>query len=153
MAFGTRAYPKPGRSTNLNRLLIKKKFNDCVRPGVEEVRARPRTESRELIKLDFPTFERPMKAISGNSPIGQSDAWKLLFRNSALGIFILQPDARTRSGWQANDAFNLMMQTDCLSAPWSCPQAGASLRWLPPGILPPARRASRRISSSALSLR
>src|SRR4029434_11204544 len=70
---------------------MRKKFNDCVRPGVEEVRARPRTESRELIKLDFPTFERPMNAISGNSPIGQSAAWKLLCRNSALIIFMLQP--------------------------------------------------------------
>src|SRR6185503_16831752 len=96
---------------------IRKKFNDCVRPGVEEVRARPRTESRELIKLDFPTFERPMNAISGNSPIGQSAAWKLLFRNSALVIFMLQRDTRTRSGWQPNDTFNLFTQTDCLSSP------------------------------------
>ena len=39
MAFGTRAYPKPGRSTKRKRSLILKKFNDCVRPGVEEVRA------------------------------------------------------------------------------------------------------------------
>src|SRR5258705_14025859 len=93
MAFGTRAYPKPGRSTNLNWLLIKKKFSDCVRPGVEDVRAKPRTESRELIKLDFPTFERPMNAISGTKPPGQSAGLKLLFRNSALVIFILRSSA------------------------------------------------------------
>src|SRR6185436_6279288 len=122
MAFGTRAYPKPGRSTNLNLRLIRKKFSDCVRPGVEEVRARPRTESRELIKLDFPTFERPMNAISGNSPIGQSAAWKLLFRNSALVIFILQRDARTRSGCQPNNAFN-NDANGLRVRPWFCPQA------------------------------
>jgi hypothetical protein len=59
-----------------------------VRPGVPDVRASPRTESRELIKLDLPTFERPINAISGNAPLGQSAGWKLLFKNSALVIFM-----------------------------------------------------------------
>src|SRR6266542_3428736 len=60
----------------------------------------PRTASRELIKLDFPTFERPIKAISGNAPPGQSAAWKLLFKNSALVIFMLQrePDQASHAG-------------------------------------------------------
>ena len=52
------------------------------------MRARPGAESRELIKLDFPTFERPINAISGNNPLGQSDTWKLLFKNSALVGFM-----------------------------------------------------------------
>jgi hypothetical protein len=68
--------------------LIVKKFSDCVRPGVDEVRAKPLTPSREFIKLDFPTLERPMKAISGFASDGQSLSWKALFRNSALVIFI-----------------------------------------------------------------
>src|SRR5688572_19748093 len=85
---GTRAYPKPGKSTKRKRSLMVKKFSDCVRPGVEEVRARPRTESRELIRLDLPTLERPRKAISGLGSRGQSASWKALFRNSALVTFI-----------------------------------------------------------------
>src|ERR1044071_5475531 len=61
-----------------------KKLSDCVRPGVEDVRARPRTESRELIKLDLPTLERPRKAISGFESRGQSSSLNALLRNSAL---------------------------------------------------------------------
>src|ERR1044072_4796531 len=84
MLPGTRAYPKPGKSTKRKRSLMVKKFNVCVRPGVDDVRASPRTESRELIKLDLPTFERPRKAISGLGSRGQSASLKALFRNSAL---------------------------------------------------------------------
>src|SRR5882762_10243681 len=67
---------------------MSKKFNDWVRPGVFDVRARPRVLSRELMMLDFPTLERPMKAISGFASRGQSLSWKELFRNSALVILI-----------------------------------------------------------------
>lgn len=55
------------------------------------MRAKPLTPSSEFIKLDFPTLERPMKAISGLASVGQSLSWKALFRNSALVTFILQP--------------------------------------------------------------
>src|SRR5258705_5062382 len=131
MAFGTRAYPKPGRSTNLNLLLIRKKFNDCVRPGVEEVRARPRTESRELIKLDFPTFERPMNAISGNCSTGQSAAWKLLFRNSALVIFILLPKLGAQTSGSASTFVEPSGKQDaCAPSPGSF----LSSRWSRIGI-------------------
>jgi len=68
--------------------LIEKKFNDWVLPGVEEVRARPRTASKELITLDFPTLDRPRKAISGLKSAGQSASVKALLMNSALVTFI-----------------------------------------------------------------
>jgi hypothetical protein len=42
-----------------------KKLSDWVRPGVLEVRARPDWRVRALIRLDFPTLERPAKATSG----------------------------------------------------------------------------------------
>src|ERR1044072_1217488 len=84
MLPGTRAYPKPGKSTKRKRSLMVKKFNDCVRPGVEDVRASPRTESRELIRLDLTTFERQRKAISRLESRGQSASAEALLRNSAL---------------------------------------------------------------------
>src|SRR6185503_7861228 len=67
---------------------MSKKFNDWVRPGVEEVRARPCTRSRELMRLDLPTFERPRKAISGFESRGQSSSLNALLRNSAVTTFI-----------------------------------------------------------------
>jgi hypothetical protein len=53
------------------------------------VRASPRTASKELIRLDLPTFERPRKAISGFESRGQSASAKALLRNSAVTTFIL----------------------------------------------------------------
>ena len=67
---------------------MRKKFKDCVRPGVEDVRAKPWTLSREFIKLDFPTFERPMKATSNRESRGQSASVKALLINSVLETFI-----------------------------------------------------------------
>src|SRR2546428_11954629 len=67
---------------------MRKKFSACVRPGVDDVRARPRTPSRELMKLDFPTFERPRKAISGLPSRGQSVGLNALLTNVALVIRI-----------------------------------------------------------------
>src|SRR2546425_11092066 len=75
---------------------MRKKFSDCVRPGVDDVRARPRTPSRELIKLDFPTFERPRKAISGLQSPGQSVSSNALLMNSALVTFIVLAAASCR---------------------------------------------------------
>src|ERR1044072_3618521 len=63
---------------------MSKKFSDWVRPGVDEVRARPRTWSRELMRLDLPTLERPRKAISGFGSRGQSSSLNALLRNSAF---------------------------------------------------------------------
>src|SRR6476646_11618131 len=88
MCWGTRANPNPGKSTNRNRSFIEKKFNDWVLPGVDEVRANPRTPSRELIKLDLPTFDLPRYAISGFESEGQSFSSKALFKNSALVTFM-----------------------------------------------------------------
>jgi len=44
--------------------------------------------SRELIKLDLPTFDLPRNAISGCESEGQSFSLKALFKNSALVTFI-----------------------------------------------------------------
>src|SRR5689334_7183108 len=85
---GTRAKPNPGKSTKRNRSFIEKKFNDWVLPGVDEVRANPLTRRRELIKLDLPTFDLPMKAISGFESEGQSFSVKALFKNSACVTFM-----------------------------------------------------------------
>lgn len=73
---------------------MSKKFSDCVRPGVEEVRASPRTWSKELMRLDLPTLERPRKAISGFASRGQSSSLKALLRNSALTTFIYEEVSR-----------------------------------------------------------
>jgi hypothetical protein len=70
---------------------MSKKFNACVRPGVLDARANPFTPSKELIKLDFPTFERPTKEISGRSAGGQCSSAKALFKNTALVTFIAPP--------------------------------------------------------------
>src|SRR5207249_6721849 len=67
---------------------MRKKLSARVRPGVPDVRARPRTLNKELIRLDLPTFDRPRKAISGLFSRGQSASLKPLFTNSALLILI-----------------------------------------------------------------
>src|SRR6266446_2985085 len=69
---------------------MRKKFRTCVRPGVDEVRARPRTPNNELIKLDLPTLDLPRNAISGMLSRGQSASFSALLRNSALVIFMVQ---------------------------------------------------------------
>jgi len=53
-------------------IIDQKEVEGLSSPGVLEVRAKPRTHSRELIKLDLPTFDRPRKAISGRASPGQS---------------------------------------------------------------------------------
>src|SRR5258705_8692301 len=88
MFLGTFAYPNPGRSTKRKWSSIRKKFNDWVLPGVEDVRARPCTANKELIRLDLPTFDRPRNAISGLASNGQSSSLKALLTNSALVTFI-----------------------------------------------------------------
>ena len=88
MARGTFAYPYPGRSTNRNCLLIRKKFRACVRPGVLEVRARPLTFNIEFIRLDLPTFDRPRKEISRTESTGQWASSNALLINSVLVIFM-----------------------------------------------------------------
>src|SRR6185436_18066867 len=78
---------------------MRKKLSICVRPGVDEVRASPRTPKRELIRLDLPTLERPRKAISGVASCSQSLSFSALLRNSALVIFIGQrapPSSRSK---------------------------------------------------------
>src|SRR5579863_531160 len=69
-SFGTRANPYPGRSAKtksgcgLPGRRTWKKLIVWVRPGVLLVLAFL-LPTRELIKLDFPTLDRPTKAISG----------------------------------------------------------------------------------------
>src|SRR5215213_3787903 len=51
-------------STRWKRSLMVKKLSCCVRPGVCEVRASVFRPVSALTRLDFPTLERPAKAIS-----------------------------------------------------------------------------------------
>ena len=60
-----------------------------VYPGVAEDMASPFLPVSILIRLDFPTLERPMKAYSGNVPPGHFLTSVLLMTNSALVISIL----------------------------------------------------------------
>jgi hypothetical protein len=70
------AYPYPGRSAKISEgrsfffspapSCSAKKLIARVRPGVEETCA-SLEPSRELIREDLPTFERPRNAISGAS--------------------------------------------------------------------------------------
>ena len=59
-----------------------------VFPGVEEVIARFLRPVNILMRLDFPTLERPMKAYSGNVPVGHFCTSVLLMTNSAFVISI-----------------------------------------------------------------
>ena len=62
-----------------------------VFPGVAEVMASPFLPVSILMRLDFPTLERPMKAYSGNVPAGHFRTSVLLMTNSAFVISILLP--------------------------------------------------------------
>src|SRR5438445_5113405 len=60
----------------------------CVRPGVFEVRASPFLSSSEFISEDFPTFDRPRNATSGNPSVVQCCLSYALLTNSAVKIFM-----------------------------------------------------------------
>lgn len=55
-----------------------KKLTICVLPGVRLVRAKFRLCSKELIRLDFPVFDRPINAYSGSSMSGSCSAFAAL---------------------------------------------------------------------------
>src|SRR5215471_4677228 len=80
------AYPYPGRSAKISSgrgfpgQRISKKLMLRVRPGVELVRA-SLVPTSELMTLDFPTFERPRKAISGTEGTGKWDTSVAAARN------------------------------------------------------------------------
>src|SRR5215472_12304677 len=76
-------------STSKRRAGPRKKINSCVRPGVLDVRASALRPVSALIRLDFPTFERPAKAIS-TPCIGGSAA------NTPAAALKLQSDANSR---------------------------------------------------------
>ena len=59
-----------------------------TKAGVDDVFASPFTPHNTLISEDFPTLERPMKAISGNSVFGHWSTFALLLANDADWIFI-----------------------------------------------------------------
>lgn len=67
-------------------LLMRKWLISMVFPGVAEVMARPFRPVSMLMRLDLPTFERPMKAYSGRLPAGHLRTSVLLIMNSALVI-------------------------------------------------------------------
>jgi hypothetical protein len=57
-----------------------------VLPGVADVMASLGLRVSMLMRLDLPTFERPMKAYSGFPSCGQRSMRVLLITNSALLI-------------------------------------------------------------------
>ena len=59
-----------------------------VLPGVADVLANLRLLVSMLIRLDLPTFERPMKAYSGFVSLGHIDTMGALSENSACLISI-----------------------------------------------------------------
>jgi hypothetical protein len=61
-----------------------KKFMIRVRPGVELVRAKFFLPTKELSKLDFPTFDLPTNAILGRGDPGNWSFRAALLRNLAL---------------------------------------------------------------------
>src|SRR5580658_8365984 len=69
-----------------------------VRPGVELVRA-SLLPTRELITLDFPTFERPRNAISGRLGSGKWAAFVAAARNCAITLML--KCAMGAGNWQA----------------------------------------------------
>ena len=77
---------------------MEKKFNAWVRPGVELVLASPLTLSRLFMRLDLPTFERPMNAISGRRPLGIDSGVAALAIKLAFLIFIRGPGGDLRAG-------------------------------------------------------
>src|SRR6476620_3525718 len=85
----TLAYPYPGRSAKINSGLgfpgqrTSKKLIERVRPGVELVLA-IFDPSRELITLDFPTFDRPKNATSGKVGAGKWPESNADIRNLAM---------------------------------------------------------------------
>src|SRR5258707_1804522 len=66
---------------------ISKKLMLRVRQGVELVRA-SFVPTSELITLDFPTFDRPRKAISGNSTAGKCAASVAAARNRVRTLML-----------------------------------------------------------------
>ena len=59
-----------------------------VFPGVDEVFASPLWLQSMLMRLDLPTFERPMKAYSGRKSFGHNSIVGLLSVNSEVLISI-----------------------------------------------------------------
>ena len=62
---------------------MEKKLINWVRPGVRDVFTRRLRLINVLIKEDFPTLDRPAKAISGRFPGGYCDGWVALVTNLA----------------------------------------------------------------------
>ena len=82
------AYPYPGRSTRYHSLLMRKWFTSLVLPGLLEVIASFLLRQSMLIRDDFPTFDLPMNANSGNFCFGFSETLVLLPEKRASVIFI-----------------------------------------------------------------
>src|SRR5579863_8723512 len=87
------AYPYPGRSAKMSSGFgfpgqrTSKKLMLRVRPGVELVRASLAPTS-ELMTLDFPTLERPRKAISGRVGAGKCAGSVAAARNLARTLMV-----------------------------------------------------------------
>src|SRR3954470_19371778 len=103
------AYPYPGRSAKISSgrgfpgHRISKKLMLRVRPGVELVRA-SLVPTSELITLDFPTLERPRKAISGIDGAGKCEASVAAARNRDRTLILKFPTAAATLARQARHA-------------------------------------------------
>ena len=80
-----------------------------IRTGVELVRANF-VPTRELITLDFPTFDRPRKAISGNSKAGKCATSVAAARNR---VRTLMPQCAMQDGKLASEGEVQMRGTEC----------------------------------------
>ena len=68
--FDTLAYPKPGKSTKCQFLLIRKWLMSWVFPGLEDVFARFFLLQIAFINEDLPTLDLPINAYSGIAMLG-----------------------------------------------------------------------------------
>src|SRR5262245_42995402 len=70
---------------------MRKRLTRRVFPGVRLTLASPLRCKRELMREDFPTFDRPMKATSGRSLFRNCSGPAQLLINSAVRILMLYP--------------------------------------------------------------
>jgi len=78
--------------------VIRKRLTKRVFPGVRLTLANPLRCKRELMREDFPTFDRPMKATSGRSLFRNCSGPAQLLINSAVRILNGNPHRQEARG-------------------------------------------------------
>src|SRR6185437_1408648 len=90
---------------------MRMKLMVCVRPGVELTCA-SFCPSRELIKLDFPTLDRPRKANSGGPSAGKNLGSAADVRNLARMGFMQVTNSLTIAGVRRRSADECRCKSD-----------------------------------------